>query len=185
MILKYQYKKALCGKTIEITHISVNVHNGDETGSISIRNGELLADNLSQRSVNWCVNELLTEENKLRINIMIDSRNFYRLDREFEIKGHPFPKDIITAMKNPTWDDKLILEVTYINNYEYIIQFKDKKFKIVDILPYISKYPEIYTPLMKDKTLLKKFQYDLIEMYWDDIMGIEAQTLYDMGKNMD
>ena len=162
-------------------HILVQVSRDKESGTISIRAGELLAGNLSRRSINWCVNELLTEENKQRINIMIDNSDFYRLDRTIEVNSHPLPSQpIITAEKTPTWEDKQIKDVKHMNDYVFMFWFKDGTIKIMDIEPYIRKHIKLFEPMIKDKNIARNVQIEPMGtgIYWNDIMDMEAEYIY-------
>ena len=162
-------------------HVLVQVCRDKESGTISIKDGELLAGNLSRRSIKWCVNELLTEENKQRINIMIDNSDFYRLDRTIEVNAHPLPSQtVITGKRVATWEDKQIEDVKYLNDYNLMFCFKDGSIKIMDIEPYMRKHIKMFEPMIKDKNIVKSVQVEPMGtgIYWDDIMGMEAEYIY-------
>ena len=168
-------------------HVLVQASRDKESGTISIRNGELLAGNLSRHSIDWCVNELLTEENKQRINIMIDNSAFYRLNRTIEVNAHPLPSSPnITAKKNPTWEDKQIKDVKYMNDYVLLFCFNDGSMKIMDIEPYIRKHIKLFEPMLKDKKIVKDVQLEPMGtgIYWDNIMGMEAEYIYNKSQDV-
>ena len=81
-----------------------------------------------------------------------------------------------------TWEDKLIADATYTGNYLFKIQFRGGTCKKVNIRPYLEKYRELFAPLLNHPDRVNKFKWDCIELYWNDLMGIESQTLYDMGE---
>lgn len=164
-------------------HVAVNVKKDTETGTISIKDGKVLAGNLSSNSIKWCVNTLLTEENKQRINIMIENKDFYRLDRIIEVKAHPLPDNMIIAYKFPSWEDKLIENVEYLGDCDFKITFRNKTVKVINIESYINKHKKIFKDLIEHNISLDEFKFDSIEIYWNDLMGIEAQTLYDLIDN--
>ena len=74
-----------------------------------------MAGNLSSHSIDWCVDELLSEENKQRISIMINKSDFYRLDNAIEVDAHPLPSHpTITSPKVSSRKGKLIKEAEYV-----------------------------------------------------------------------
>ena len=132
----------------------------------------------------WCLNEFLTDENKKRIIIMIENNDFYRLDRPIEVKAHPLSDDkTITAFKTePSWEDMLIENIEYLHDYIIRFKFQNGKIKDIDILSYIKKHEKIFKPMIENKNLVKKVKLEPMGtgIYWNDIMGIESETLYNL-----
>lgn len=160
-------------------HISVIVQKGDESGTISIRNGELLAGYLSPKTMKWCLNEFLTDENKMRINLMIENDDYYRLDRSIEVKSHPLQTGkTITAF----YDDKKIISAKAIGDYKIEISFNDGIKKAIDIKEYISRHPRIFKELIENPGMMNEIKIEPMGtgVFWNDLMGIENIVLWSM-----
>ena len=92
--------------------------------------------------------------------------------------------DIITAFKSPSsWEDKLIENVEYLGDYDFKITFRNKTVKVIDIEPYLHKHEKIFKDLIEHNISSDEFEFNSMEIYWNDLMGIEAQTLYDLTDN--
>lgn len=94
--------------------------------------------------------------------------------------------DIITAFKSPpSWEDKLIKNIKYLNDYNFKVYFKNGEIKVIDIEPYIHKHEKIFKSMIENQKIIKNVKIEPMGMgiYWNDLMGIEAQTLYDLTDN--
>ena len=113
-------------------HVSVVVRKDDEAGNLAVCDGRVLNGNLSQKNINWCREVLLTEENKVRINQMIETNDYYRLDRPDEIANHPLfqnnEKKAATCTEQQTpvkWEDTFVQDIKHLNYYKFLITFAD------------------------------------------------------------
>ena len=92
--------------------------------------------------------------------------------------------DIYQIVRNQkNWHDQLIERVEHINGYTFLISFRNGVEKTVNIEPYILKHPKIFQQMIDRPEIVKDVQLEPMGtgIYWDDIMGMEAQTLYRMG----
>lgn len=83
-----------------------------------------------------------------------------------------------TVHNQKIWHDQLIERVEHINGYTFLISFRNGVEKTVNIEPYILKHPKIFQQMIDRPEIVKDVQFDSMEIFWNDLMGIEAQTLY-------
>ena len=164
-------------------HVSITVSKDKEKGNIAINNGKVLNGNLSQKTINWCNEVILTDDNKRRINQMLDDNDFYRLDKKDEIDLHP----IVSSGKNVTayakWEDTGIKSVKFLTRYKFEIKFEDGSIKICDIEEEVKKYPKIFKKMIDHPEIARKVHIEPLGtgIYWDDLMGFPCDWLYQNG----
>lgn len=149
-------------------------------------------DKLSAETVRWCNETLLNDENKFRILKMLETNDFYRLDRQEEIDQHPiddskkasFPmlvEDI--KVEEVSYDDMTIIEAMPISKKIIRIKFKDGK--IIDFncwdeirKPYNRK---MFNEMIKNPDLIYEMQIDDMGtcIYWNDKMDFMNDYLYE------
>ena len=76
--------------------------------------------------------------------------------------------------------------ITLIENAEYVkdfilrITFRNGEVKQINIKPYIFRNPKVFQQMIDNSNITSHLQYDSGEVFWNDLMGIEAHTLYNM-----
>ena len=168
-------------------HISILVSKDNETGNISISNGQPLNGNLSQKTINWCNETLLTAENKKRIVQMVETEDFYRLDRKKEVDAHPLNiqenQQASNKSKNAfvNWEDTHLKSIRWIDSYKFKLVFKDGTEKTCDLQNAISKHPKVFKELIDNPQMAKKVRLEPmgIGIYWNDRMGFPCDWLYE------
>ena len=78
------------------------------------------------------------------------------------------------------WHDQLIENAEHLRGYILSVTFRNGKQKVINIEPHIRKYPEIFQEMIDAPQIVSQVKFDAIEVFWNDLMGIEAQTLYRM-----
>lgn len=170
-------------------HISILVSKDNETGNVAISNGQPLNGNLSQKTINWCNETLLTDENKKRIVQMIETEDFYRLDRKNEVDAHPLEQQKTNASSNESksrkafvnWEDTHLKSIEWINQYKFKLVFKDGSEKTCDLHGAISQHPKAFRELIDNPEMAKDVKLEPMGagIYWNDKMGFPCDWLYE------
>ena len=82
--------------------------------------------------------------------------------------------------KVPSWNDKLIENAEYVKDFILRITFRNGEVKQINIKPYIFRNPKVFQQMIDNSNIISQLQYDSVEVFWNDLMGIEAHTLYNM-----
>ena len=82
--------------------------------------------------------------------------------------------------KVPSWNDKLIENAEYVKDFILRITFRNGEVKQINIKPYIFRNPKVFQQMIDNSNIISQLQYDSGEVFWNDLMGIEAHTLYNM-----
>ena len=171
-------------------HVSVVVRKDDEAGNLAVCDGRVLNGNLTQKNINWCREVLLTEENKVRINQMIETNDYYRLDRPDEIANHPLSQNnekkasICTEQQTSVkWEDTFVQDIKHLNYYKFLITFADGSVKTVDLNKELHRLPKLYKKLLENPQMLPKVKIEPkgTGIFWDDLIGFPCDWLYEIG----
>lgn len=83
---------------------------------------------------------------------------------------------------SPTWDDKIIITAEHIEKFIFKFRFKDGSVKIKNLEPYIRRNIKIFKRMIENEEIAKEIQVEPMGtgIFWDDLMGMEAQTIYDL-----
>ena len=87
--------------------------------------------------------------------------------------------------KVPSWNDKLIENAEYVKDFILRITFRNGEVKQINIKPYIFRNPKIFQQMIDNSNIISQLQYDSGEVFWNDLMGIEAHTLYNMAEKLE
>ncbi len=82
--------------------------------------------------------------------------------------------------KVPSWNDKLIENAEYVKDFILRITFRNGEVKQINIKPYIFRNPKVFQQMIDNSNIISQLQYDSGEVFWNDLMGINAHTLYNM-----
>lgn len=85
-----------------------------------------------------------------------------------------------TVNEQKKWYDQLIERAEHIEGYILAITFKNGKQKVINIKPYIRRHPKIFQEMIDDPQIVSQVKSDSCEIFWNDLMGINAHTLYNM-----
>ena len=171
-------------------HVSVVVRKDDEAGNLAVCDGRVLNGNLSQKNINWCREVILTEENKIRINKMLETNDYYRLDRPVEIANHPLENDnekkAYLSTEKPKivkWEDTFIKNIKHLNNYKFMVTFADGNIKTVDLDKELHRLPKLYKELLDNPKLIPKVKIEPkgTGIFWNDLIGFPCDWLYEIG----
>ena len=85
----------------------------------------------------------------------------------------------------PTWDDKCIITAEHIEKFIFKFHFQDGSVKILDLAPYIRRNAKIFKRMIENEEIAGMVQVEPMGtgIFWDDLMGMEAQTIYDLPGN--
>lgn len=78
----------------------------------------------------------------------------------------------------PSWEDMLIKKASHVRGYVLRVVFRNGAVKEIDIEPYIRRHPKIFRELIERPERAAGVRFCAIDVFWNDLMGIEAQTLY-------
>lgn len=171
-------------------HVSVVVRKDDEAGNLAVCDGRVLNGNLSQKNINWCREVILTDENKIRINQMIETNDYYRLDRPNEVANHPLSqnneKKAFVFIEPPTvvkWEDTFVQKIKYLDHYRFLITFADGNIKTVDLNKELHRIPKLYKKLLENPQMLSQVEIEPkgTGIFWDDKIGFPCDWLYEIG----
>ena len=87
--------------------------------------------------------------------------------------------------KVPSWNDTLIENAEYVKDFILRITFRNGEVKQINIKPYIFKNPKVFQQMIDNSNIISQLQYDSVEVFWNDLMGIEAHTLYNMAEKLE
>ena len=87
--------------------------------------------------------------------------------------------------KVPSWNDKLIENAEYVKDFILRITFRNGEVKQINIKPYIFRNPKVFQQMIDNSNIISQLQYDSGEVFWNDLMGIEAHTLYNMAEKLE
>lgn len=99
-------------------------------------------------------------------------------DMLIEYGANPYLRKVVSDKKE--WLGQLIEKAEHVSGFILCVTFKNGEQKIIDIKPYICMRKGIYSEMIKNPEIISQLQYDSGEVFWNDLMGIEAHTLYNM-----
>ena len=86
-----------------------------------------------------------------------------------------------TVHNQKIWHDRLIERVEHLRGYILSVTFRNGKQQVINIEPYIRRYPEIFQEMIDDPQIVSQVKFNAIEVFWNELMSIEAMTLYRIG----
>lgn len=178
-------------------HVSVVVKTDNEAGNIAVSDGRVLNGNLSQSTINWCHETILSEENKKRVTEMLSTNDYYRLDRPDEVAAHNGGTKknasaqtkgtaIDEAEKETAWENTFIRKIAFLDKYRYLVTFADGSVKTVDLEKEMRHVPSLFKPLIERPEMARDVFVEPMGtgIYWDDKMGFPCDLLYEIGRNV-
>ena len=99
-------------------------------------------------------------------------------DMLIEYGANPYLRQVVSDKKE--WLGQLIEKAEHVSGFILAVTFKNGEQKIIDIKPYICMHKGLYSEMIKNPKIISQLQYDSGEVFWNDLMGIEAHTLYNM-----
>ena len=130
----------------------------------------------------------MTTENKKRIIQMIETEDFYRLDRKKEVDAHPINQQEENQNESSklkkafvNWEDTHLKKIEWIEAYKFKLTFKDGTEKTCDLQNAISKHPKAFKELIDNPQMARKVRLEPMGtgIYWNDKMGFPCDWLYE------
>jgi len=167
-------------------HVAVQVSNGEEQGSVSLKDGSCLIGNLSSKTLKWCRDVLFAGDNRKRILQMILTKTFYRLDKPNEVKQHPLQtekpktKNARRELENKQWFEQMVESVEALGPFFLKLKFKDGLTGFCDFKKEAERLAPMFDPMLKNPSLVYDVKLDSggMAVYWDDIMDFSHEWLY-------
>lgn len=175
-------------------HFHINCQSKNEKGRIDIETGlPMRGDNLSAETVRWCNETLLNEENKIRVLKMLETNDFYRLDRPEEVNQHPIDdikKASLPAIvddnmveQEVSYDDMTIVKAIPISSKIIRIEFKDGKIVYFNCWDEIRKprNRKMFKEMIENPNLIYEMKIDDMGtcIYWNDKMDFMNDYIYE------
>lgn len=161
----------------------------DKSGNLKIEDGSLLTGELSKAAQSWCKRVILNPSNKKRILKMIEERDFYRLDRPEEVRNHPLGdvRRTTHTASGHSYDDEKIVSAEAAGGYLLRVKFADGSLKEFDMGRIVNNNSRMYAPMIEDPSLIYrlKVEPDGHGIYWDDVMGLPSDGIYEMGTEVE